>query len=49
MEPQDFMYHLENLQALDPDQLVADLGLTTQQILDAFPLEATEFITKEFG
>jgi hypothetical protein len=49
MTPQDFMYHLENLQALDPDQLVADLGLTTQQILDAFTQEAVDFIAKEFG
>ena len=49
MTPQDLMYHFENLQALDPDQLVADLGLTTQQILAAFTQEAVEFINKEFG
>lgn len=49
MNDTDFTYHLNNLEALDPDQFVADLGLTTEQLLDAFPLEAEAFIEKEFG
>lgn len=49
MELHDFQYHMTNLEALDPDQLVADLGLTTDQILNAFMPEAIEFINKEFG
>lgn len=49
MTPQDAQYHWENLEALDPDQLVADLGLTTEEILHAFAHVAVEFIEKEFG
>jgi len=47
--PQDYMYHYDNLRALDPDQLVSDLNLTTNQILEAFHEEATEFIEENFG
>lgn len=49
MEWEDFNYHWENLEALDPDQLVSDLGLTTEEILDAFTYKARKFIEKEFG
>ena len=44
-----FNYHWENLVALDPDQLVADLGLTTEEIMARFYHECQEFIEKEFG
>lgn len=49
MNDTDFVYHLSNLEALDPDQLVADLGLTTEQLLDAFGREVDAFIEREFG
>jgi len=43
-----FQYHWENLEALDPDQLVSDLGLTTEDILAAFKEAARDFIKEEF-
>ena len=49
MENIDMLYHYENLSMLDPDQLVSDLNLTTQEILDAFHDRAVQFIEKEFG
>lgn len=45
----DFAYHMENLRMLDPDQLVSDLRLSTEDILSSFHDEAREFIEKEFG
>jgi hypothetical protein len=42
------LYHLDNLRELDPDQLVSDLNLSTQEILDAFPQRAIDFVIKEF-
>ena len=49
MNYEDFAYHWGNLEALDPDQLVSDLNLTSEEILDAFETRAREFIEKEFG
>ena len=49
MDDLDFMFHWDNLEALDPDQLVSDLNLSTEEILDAFDARAREFIYKEFG
>lgn len=43
-----FMYHWNNLKELDPDQLVTDLELTTEDILERFSHEAEEFIKREF-
>jgi hypothetical protein len=45
----DFKYHMDNLRALDPDQLISDLNLSTEDILMHFHEEAREFIEKEFG
>ncbi len=45
----DWVYHWDNLKALDPDQLVSDLNLSTDDILEAFHDRAEEFIQKEFG
>ena len=45
----NFDYHLENLEALDPDQLVSDLKLTTGDLIGAFPNKVIEFINREFG
>lgn len=49
MLTEDFKYHMDNLRILDPDQLVSDLNLSTEDILSAFHEEAREFIEKEFG
>ena len=49
MNDVDYVYHWENLSMLDPDQLVSDLNLSTEDILRAFQHEAQEFIEKEFG
>lgn len=45
----EFYYHYCNLLELDPDQVVSDLQLTTEEILDAFPLRVAEYINEEFG
>ncbi len=45
----DMLYHHENLRALDPDQLVSDLNITTDQLLAAFSQRAIDFIEEEFG
>jgi hypothetical protein len=49
MKLYDFDYHLENLKALDPDQLVSELGVSTEDIIDAFPAEVDRFIEREYG
>ena len=49
MNDQDYNYHYENLEALDVEQLVQDLGLTTEDIMAAFPRHVQNFIVKEFG
>jgi len=49
MDDYDHTYHWMNLRELDPDQLVSDLNLTTEEILQAFPRKAEEFNEKEFG
>ncbi len=48
MEINKLLAHFAQLEALDPDVLVGDLGITTQQLLDAFPDEAEAYIEKEF-
>lgn len=45
----DYEYHYGNLEALDPDQLVCDLELTTEEILAAFSQRARDFIEREYG
>ena len=45
----DFEYHMGHLEALDPDQLVCDLELTTEELIAAFPARAREFIEREYG
>ena len=49
MNDLDYAYHFNNLRELDPDQLVSDLNLSTEDILMQFHEEAREFIEKEFG
>jgi len=45
----EFKYHWDNLEALDPDQLITDLNLSTEDILSAFGHRAREFIEREYG
>jgi hypothetical protein len=45
----ELLYHLENLQALDPDQFVSDLNISTDELLEAFQERALKFIREEFG
>lgn len=45
----DYAYHYENLRALDPDQLVSDLNLSTEDLLMHFHEEVREFIEETFG
>jgi hypothetical protein len=49
MDPNELDYHMQNLAMLDPDQLVNDLQLTSEEILDAFHHIAEAFIEREFG
>lgn len=49
MDELQVQYHLQHLAHLDPDQLVNDLQLTTEEILDAFEHVARHFIEREFG
>jgi len=45
----DYNYHLDNLRELDPDQLVSDLNLSTEDIIMHFPCEVRDFIEENFG
>ncbi len=49
LSTEDFAYHWRNLEELDPDQLVCDLNLSTEELLYAFTVRAREFIEDEFG
>lgn len=49
MNEQDYKYHYEMLEALDPDQLVADLDLESADIMARFPNETRNFIINNFG
>jgi hypothetical protein len=49
MNELDYKYHWENLEALDPDQLVSDLNLSSEEILSAFKEKADRFIEETFG
>jgi hypothetical protein len=49
MNNEDFAYHMENLRALDPDQLVSDLNLDTETLLMYCHEEARDFIEENFG
>ncbi len=49
MEWNEYVYHLNLLEALDPDQLVTDLGLTTEDIIAAHPEKVKAFIEDNYG
>jgi len=44
----NYDYYLEKMAELDPDVLVSDLGLTSEEIIEAFENVVNEYITKEF-
>mgnify|MGYP000167816457 CR=1 FL=1 len=49
MEGRLEQYYMETLSALDPDQLVSDLRIESDEILEAFPEKAKRFIEREYG
>lgn len=49
MTPQAFALHWDNLAEQDPDVVVDLLGVTTDQLLDAYADKAEAYIEKEFG
>ncbi len=49
MQLDDLNYYMANLMMLDPDQLVSDLNLSSEDIICAFPSEVRKFLEKEFG
>lgn len=48
MDIQEFIYHIETLRNLEPEELVADLRLTAEEIVDAFPDQVEAFIKENF-
>lgn len=49
MNTQEYEYHLDHLKNMDPDQLVAELDLSTDEILDAFAPQVEQFIRENYG
>lgn len=49
MEDIDYQYHLENLMNSDPDYVVDVLGITSEELVEAFPKKAKAFILSEFN
>lgn len=49
MEGRVVEYYMETLSALDPDQLVSDLRIESDELLEAFSEKALLFIEREYG
>jgi len=49
MDRNEYEYHYKLMEALDPDQLVADLELETEDIMVRFPTEVRRFIEENYG
>ncbi len=49
MDHTEYARRWDDLAAMDPDYLVDVLGLTTNDLLNAFGPEADEYIEKEFA
>jgi hypothetical protein len=49
LNQEDFDYHLLSLVHSDADYVVDVLELTSEEILDAFPMKAARFIEAEYG
>ena len=49
MDDRELEYHLDKLAACDPDYVVDVLGLTSEQLINAFPREARAFLEEDLG
>ena len=49
MTPQEFALHWDDISNEDPDVVVDILGITTEELFDAFADKAEAYIEKEFG
>lgn len=49
MNVQEYEYHLENLRNMDPDDVVGELELTTEEILEAFESRVDFYIRDNYG
>ena len=49
MTPQEFALRWDDLAEQDPDYVVDVLGITTEELLDAYADKAEAYIEKEFG
>lgn len=49
MEGRLVEYYMETLRELDPDELVCDLRIESDELLDAFRQRAIMFIREEWG
>ena len=49
MNEKDFEYYYNLLENEDPDVLVADLGLKSEDIMVRFPTEVKRFIEENYG
>jgi len=49
MKDYDFEFHLETLREMDPDELVLELGITTDEIIDRFGYHVDKYIQDNFG
>lgn len=49
MNKQEYDYHYENLLNMDPDEIVGELELTSEDILNAFEWRVEQFIKDNYG
>lgn len=49
MDAIEYQYHYDTLSELDPDTLVNDLGLSSEDILARFPTEVRRYIEENYG
>jgi len=49
MDESEFNYHLATLTESDPEYVVDVLGVTTEELIAAFPQRAANFIEEEYG
>ena len=49
MNRQEYEYHYENLLNMDPDVVVGELDLSTEDLLNAFEFRVEEYIKDNYG
>ena len=49
MNTQEYEYHYDNLANMDPDELVCELDLSTEEILNRFAPEIEAHIRDNYG